>query len=262
MHGRGRTIYGSVHGYACHLPSLSRHVHSGRRLVHAGSIHPRVKRLVGTRLAKAARGLAYNDNEVVWTGPVLTGCSTVPGGIKLSFDREKLKTDTIMVLESTANAISLLDSQGSAWAVSMLRVLQQLGAQSPLEIQFGGGPNPMQNGTDGIWVAATLQPKCAPRGQDGVDPGQGGCNWDPATGSKTDGWDEVFVPVPAELLSNVTGIRYAWGENPCCPSFNRNVVPCPPASCPIQTFNSTMPAVPFWASISRGQCNWISTSDS
>ena len=26
----------------------------------------------------------------------------------------------------------------------------------------------------------------------------------------------------------MTAIRYAWGENPCCPSVNRDVMPCPP----------------------------------
>lgn len=53
--------------------------------------------------------------------------------------------------------------------------------------------------------------------------------------------------------------RYAWSENPCCPSVNRAMIPCPPNSCPIQAANSTLPAVPFWATIINGQCAWIST---
>lgn len=51
----------------------------------------------------------------------------------------------------------------------------------------------------------------------------------------------------------------AWGSNPCCPSFNRNNIGCPPASCPITSFNSSLPAVPFWASVKNGKCDWVST---
>ena len=53
----------------------------------------------------------------------------------------------------------------------------------------------------------------------------------------------------------------AWAGNPCCPSVNRFAIPCPPNSCPIQTWNSTLPAVPFWASIDSrsGNCTWVST---
>ena len=65
--------------------------------------------------------------------------------------------------------------------------------------------------------------------------------------------------VGAAILRNVTGVRYAWGTNPCCPAINRNNVGCPPASCPITSFNSSLPAVPFWASVREGRCHWVST---
>ena len=62
------------------------------------------------------------------------------------------------------------------------------------------------------------------------------------------------------ILKNITGIRYAWGTNPCCPALNRNNIACPPASCPIQGFNSSLPAVPFWATIEGGKCMFVSTA--
>ena len=40
----------------------------------SGSIHPRAKEWVGRRLALGARAIAYGDEEVVYTGPVLSGC--------------------------------------------------------------------------------------------------------------------------------------------------------------------------------------------
>ena len=39
------------------------------------TIHPRVKRQVGARLAQAAWSLYYNHPEVAHTGPVISGCS-------------------------------------------------------------------------------------------------------------------------------------------------------------------------------------------
>ena len=45
-----------------------------------GSIHPRAKEWVGRRLALAARAVAYADQKVVYTGPVLAGCRLSGGG--------------------------------------------------------------------------------------------------------------------------------------------------------------------------------------
>ena len=49
----------------------------------------------------------------------------------------------------------------------------------------------------------------------------------------------------------VTGVRYAWSESPCCGGqlASQNIIPCPVNSCPISTVNSTLPAVPFYAKI-------------
>ena len=62
-----------------------------------GGIHPRVKKLVGERLAKAARALVYKDTDMVWTGPVLSSCALNGNTLVLSFDQSMLKDDTIMV---------------------------------------------------------------------------------------------------------------------------------------------------------------------
>ena len=70
-----------------------------------GGIHPRVKKIVGARLASAARALVYGDEDEVWTGPVLRSCQLSNDGVTLNFDRDMLKEDTIMVLDSSTRAV-------------------------------------------------------------------------------------------------------------------------------------------------------------
>ena len=224
-----------------------------------GGIHPRVKKIVGTRLAKAARGLVYGDKDIVWTGPVLESCTVSGDGIVLKFDREKLVDDVIQVLAPTVKAIDL-SSRGSSWTSDELLLMQQFGSTSPMEIQLNGQTSGEMS--DGIWMPVSLQEKCSNTpNRDTAQLGQGGCTWNYTTSTKLQGWDEVRIPLPGigDLKNNITGVRYAWGENPCCPGVNRDMIPCPPNSCPIQTFNSTMPAVPFWATVQGGACDWVST---
>ena len=66
-----------------------------------GGLHPRVKKIVGERLAKAARAVAYGDDKVIWTGPVLQSCKASSDTITLKFDAGQLKDDSIMVLGQT-----------------------------------------------------------------------------------------------------------------------------------------------------------------
>lgn len=199
----------------------------------------------------------------MWTGPVLVACSIVANdGLILKFDRSLLKDDAIMVLDQTTRAIPFTDDLGIRLDPAILPLLQQLGPESPMEVQLNGSNG---NFTDGVWLPVKIEPKCAPIGADHPQPATAGCSWNYTTSERTPGWDEVVIRLGGlsrQLLPNITGIRYAWSENPCCPSMNRQVIPCPPNSCPIQTYNSTMPAVPFWATINKnGQCDWISTQN-
>ena len=243
---------GAGTGWACHSGEAG---YTGQFM---GGIHPRVKKIVGTRLAKAARAMAYNDTDVVWTGPVLDSCTLVNNQIRLRFQSDLLKSDSIMVLPQTNRGIGLLDStlQQVNWDPTMLALLQRLGGESPMEVQ-------MNNET---WLPVAPRSKCMPVGDDNVEARCQGCdlcNWNATTSTHTDGFDEVVLDLGgADIASNITAVRYAWGENPCCPGLDRSVLPCPPNSCPIQTWNSTMPAVPFWATIVDGKCSWVSTKSS
>jgi hypothetical protein len=70
---------------------------------------------------------------------------------------------------------------------------------------------------------------------------------------------ESFSPTEVSVkLGNrsrsVMGVRYAWGDNPCCGDLDRTLYPCPPMSCPLRSHMSQEPAVPFNARLVNGHC--------
>lgn len=131
---------------------------------------------------------------------------------------------------------------------------------SPLEVQL--------NGT--IWMPATISWNV---GNTQSDPVSEQCKLgECVNGSRVMGWSQVVAtapvaipigcregcppPGPGQYCVNctiswsITGVRYAWSENPCCGgNLDTSIIPCPVNSCPISTVNSTLPAVPFSASV-------------
>lgn len=61
----------------------------------------------------------------------------------------------------------------------------------------------------------------------------------------------IAVTLPAGA-SMPTGVRYAWGDYPCCPGLEKATFFCPPAACPIVSATTKEPAVPFFARIIQG----------
>jgi hypothetical protein len=142
----GRILPGNVSSFDTQRDSINSRC--GRR------IHPRVKKIVGTRLAKAARALVYKDADEIWTGPVLDSCTLRGNTITLSFDQEKLKDDVIQVLADTVKGIDLTrgpSGQGS-WTADQLMILQMMGSATPMEVQLNGR-------TSGEWLS-----RCGSRG--------------------------------------------------------------------------------------------------
>ena len=170
-----------------------------------GGIHPRVKKIVGTRLAKAARAIAYGDKKQIWSGPILESCVVQGGSIQLTFQEDKLLDDTIMVLQDT---VSQVDVGGAwQWTPDMLQLVSQMMPQSPMEVQLNG--NTTGTLDDGVWVPVGLHPKCNPTGRDSPSPGQGECSLNTTTGAKLPGWNIVTVDVGSfrNAMANITGIR-------------------------------------------------------
>lgn len=204
-----------------------------------GSIHPRPKQIVGYRLASAARALVYGDEERLWTGPVFRGCKvvelarppfSVQSWIDVDFDAKLLLDDAVLAFHGSPWANALAADDGSAYYAEGTY-------SSPMEVQLDGA----------TWVSVNV---LATSDREHLDPGE------LITGQSKlpPGYNMISVAAPKNKTAKITGIRYAWRESPCCPRAGNNYIPCPPNSCPLGTINSTLPAVPFYATIVDGQC--------
>lgn len=140
---------------------------------------------------------------------------------------------------------------------------------TPLEVQVN----------DTLWIPVAINDQ-GPQGM----PTNWNCGYNKdgtpecINGSRAIGWNSVTANVPIRLplgcvgdpwdlertgckeghpgcvncthSLGITGVRYAWSESPCCPNWGSiSTMPCPPNSCPITTWNSTLPAVPFLARV-------------
>jgi hypothetical protein len=182
--------------------------------------------------------------------------SLFPGGDALAVRRS--------ALTSAAPLASMASILTFAQIAEILQKSPALAYTGPLEVQYGGS-----NLTDGLWISAELRATCADGGNTnqphGSVTGNKECTQavNSTTGERKAGWNIVSASLPLGNLnaSSITAVRYAFRDDPCCPGIDRSVVPCPPGSCPIQGYNSTLPAVPFVATIKGGKCTWISSSD-
>ena len=111
---------------------------------------------------------------------------------------------------------------------------------SPLEVRYGGSRTNLSDG--GVWLSARLMPQCFNAAHKPADPA---CGWNTTTNQRQPNWNIATAALPLERLNttDITAIRYAWHEDPCCPGADRSVTPCPPNSCPLQGRRSALPAV-------------------
>jgi hypothetical protein len=110
-----------------------------------GNLHPRIKSLVGQRLAKAARNVAYGHTNEPHTGPVLESCtvysSTDNGAfpnITLRFRRDILGGDAVMVNDPLTRALEVGVDPVSGWyggagGADRASLLANLGSGGPMQ---------------------------------------------------------------------------------------------------------------------------------
>ena len=142
---------------------------------------------------------------------------------------------------------------------------------SPLEVQFNHTfwmPAAINTGFGHQGDGSMLNTNCHDRNCPGPHCSPACVNY-----TKKVGWNSMTADVPTALplgckhrcpypanphqactncttTLEITGLRYAWSEAPCCGgAADRSAIPCPVNSCPISLFNSSLPAVPFTAKI-------------
>jgi hypothetical protein len=220
-----------------------------------GSIHPRNKRLLGSRLARAARAAVYGDAKVAFTGPVLAGCAVAPGKLELTFDLAMLRGETIN-FKACGSCVHVyhvcMSGPRRAPPPRVAVVAALLTIRLFLEQAKGSTNNLTQN----------LEVK--PSGED----------WVALPISSVQG--NVVSAVLAARVEKLTAVRYAFYDNPACPAaydtfhlpgnkpywcLDKSYDVTKPGSgldpvneCALYTAPSDLPAVPFIYAIVDNKC--------
>lgn len=228
-----------------------------------GPIHPRVKKPVGVRLAKAAMAVAYKKGAAT-VGPTLSGCTKLGTKITLTFNKTLLGSGGLTVrpqsewgyADRRASMMDVLVNK-SAWCIQ----IKEMGKRQPPECWDDGYGHTGPAGPyyDIEQPAASL-PCIKPGHCPPPPPPFAGFAWMPvdiAAGS-----DPNTVEVDLAVSGGVAfAIRYAWvGGGDCCQGRNHTSAPCIPASCPLMGAGelAPMPASPFVAKITAaGKCQCV-----
>ena len=200
------------------------------------TIHPRVKKQVGARLAQAAWSLVYGHQDTTaWTGPVISGCSMTGTTIKLKFNRT--------LLQAAGAAVDVRDYNKTEQASVTWVLIAPLPADADKNYQY---PNRQPWwGDSRDWINVDIAA-------------------DPADKTAV----IVTLPEGVQLGSGktITAIKYGHqspkgspqsGEDKiCCGNRDFATHPCAPESCPISSGQGgdKLPAMPFHAAIVGGKC--------
>jgi hypothetical protein len=241
-----------------------------------GGIHPRSKKPVGDRLAKAAFNTVYGG-KAAFTGPTLSGCTLANGSspsLTIEFDTSMLRGDTV--------------------------VLQKYGAPNFTPYYHGHG-NPMFHGGSQLYVQTEATSFCTetmrtnktnssspvfcPTWAGGVGssstrpapsgrfPSFGGNGATPTSDPSqfNEGWINLPISIgPGATPSSITvdlsplngavptSVRYAWGIIDCCDLTDPATFTSKSciANCPVMG-SSGLPANPFIAKITGGKCKCV-----
>lgn len=197
------------------------------------TIHPRVKKPIGRRLAQSSWSLVYGHSEVPWTGPVLSGCSEQGSGSKrvlhITFNSSLLGQDQV----SLSN-YSREERASVTWVL-----MNTHGTRIPKDAEHNFHYENRQSwwGDDADWVYVNIE--------------------------KGDTPNSIIAHLPSD--GEVLAVKYGHGSprrqpqnghlKICCGDRNFNLDPCPPESCPLSS--GGLPAMPFMARVSNGKCQCL-----
>lgn len=232
-----------------------------------GGIHPRNKRIVGERLAKACLPIVYGAKGP-FTGPTLSSCSVDSkdkNKLIVRFNQTLLAGDAVEV-----QPYGLAPTDEAATTSSTFRILVNATYWcSDTQLRCTNDEKPC---TAYEWFCAD---KGAPNeGQcgSGLECGKGPLRTSLSSSASSHGdqpWIEVDITAgsnPNEVivdLSKLNGsqplaLHYGWSSDhaTCCVDGNEKN-PCVAGSCPLVGKSSRLPANPFIAQLVDGRCSCI-----
>ena len=199
-------------------------------------IHPRDKKVVGERLARAGAVVGYGQPGVA-TGPTLSGCRVDGDKVTLAFNATLLGSDEVAVVPGPWQTWKGASKMHVLTDPALFCMQTNGQGSSAVCIDDGTGeatgPGPWDD-LEKTWVA--------------VDIAQAG----PHT---------ITVDL-AKAGGKAFAIRYAWQVGGprggyCCTERPPSADPCPVGSCPLMSAPSRLPANPFIAKIVDGKCECL-----
>jgi len=214
-----------------------------------GGIHPRSKKPVGDRLARAMFNTVYGGSGA-FTGPTISSCSVSGASLTISFNTTLLRGDTL-ALQSLAGGSQLyVQTNASLFCMEPMCVINATSGNCA----FWDPTNPRKG-------SAYYCPTWA--GGDGSTVYPGGVldsGWQGMFNFTASGTSSILVDLAPLNGVPPTAFRYAWGAvGNCCDNSDPNLYVkygCI-AQCPIMS-SSGLPANPFAAKITpSGTCECV-----
>eukprot|EP00039_Didymoeca_costata_P016958 m.310249 g.310249 ORF g.310249 m.310249 type:complete len:695 (+) comp16474_c1_seq2:136-2220(+) len=95
-----------------------------------GNIHPRNKLLLGDRIARAAKAIAYGDTSIAFTGPVVTGCVDNGGKLTVSFNDILMRGESLRIKVTRGFEVRSASTGNWSW----VPIATPLGVQQEVEV--------------------------------------------------------------------------------------------------------------------------------
>eukprot|EP00041_Stephanoeca_diplocostata_P008440 m.125345 g.125345 ORF g.125345 m.125345 type:complete len:736 (-) comp17323_c0_seq1:544-2751(-) len=236
-----------------------------------GGLHPRSKRPVGQRLARAAFNTVYGGTAA-YTGPVLAGCTLSASTLTIAFNTSLLRGDRVALQPyATPNFTPYFHGFANPAFHSGSQLYVQTVASSfcteYLSTNLTNSSSPVYCPT---WAggAGTGDTRPAPAGR---FPSFGGSGMTPTSDPNqfNEGWINLPIaagPTPTSITVDLkplrgavpTAVRYAWGLIDCCDLTDPDIYSVHGciANCPIMS-SSGLPANPFIAKITANKCTCV-----
>ena len=239
-------------------------------------IHPRNKRPVGQRLARAAFGVAYGSTAQAASGPTISSCRVDGETMRVAFNASLLHGESVRLQPYRRGATA-----------SLMEVLTRRSSFCMQPLQHCSNDSHITNG------------RCSKEQREWFCPRAFGPSYDaravhrlddytPVQGSMlafmppNEEWEDAWIRVNISLASTsaheieidlsplrgapVFAVRYAWGvktarsKEPICCSDPEGLLgvskPCREGLCPIMA-SGGLPANPFLARVVDGRCECI-----